>query len=226
MDQIRLESVVKNYAVGGAMIRAVDNASITIARGEFISVVGHSGSGKTTLLSMIGGIVQPTSGQILFHDQDIFGLGSDGLAVYRAEKIGFMFQFASLLPMLTAKENLLLPVLFRSGVHPADDAERAAGELLGLVGLGDRGDSFPSQLSGGQQRRVAIARAFMNAPELILADEPTGDLDEETEAEIMSLFRKLNEEKQVTFIFITHNSDLAKQATRRLRMSHGVLAEL
>ncbi len=226
MDQIRLESVVKDYAVGGSMIRAVDNASITIARGEFISVVGHSGSGKTTLLSMIGGIVQPTSGQVLFHDQDIFGLGSDGLAVYRAEKIGFMFQFASLLPMLTAQENLLLPVLFRSGVHSADDAERAAEELLGVVGLGDRGDSFPSQLSGGQQRRVAIARAFMNAPELILADEPTGDLDEETETEIMSLFRTLNEEKQVTFIFITHNSDLAKQATRRLRMNHGTLAEL
>ena len=224
MQQIVLENVVKNYSIGGQSISAVNHVSLEINKGEFISVVGHSGSGKTTLLSMIGGIVQPTSGRIMFGGTDIHSLDSDGLSEYRSGKIGFMFQFASLLPILTAKENLLLPGLFSSDNRPVD-AKRAE-EYLELVGLKDKIEAYPSQLSGGQQRRVAIARAFMNSPEIILADEPTGDLDEETEAEIMAVFRKLNEENKITFMFITHNLELAKHAQRQLRMNQGSIQEI
>ncbi len=224
MPQIELENVVKNYTVGEQTISAVNNVSLRINRGEFISIVGHSGSGKTTLLSMVGGIVVPTSGRIRFDGADIYSLDSNGLSEYRSHKIGFMFQFASLLPILTAKENLLLPGLFKSGSSPAD--VKRAEEYLEIVGLKDKIEAYPSQLSGGQQRRVAIARAFMNDPELILADEPTGDLDEETEAEIMSLFRRLNEEKRITFIFITHNLELARYAQRQLKMNQGAVQEI
>ena len=223
MHQIVLENVMKNYTIGEQIISAVNNASLKINKGEFISIVGHSGSGKTTLLSMIGGIVQPTSGSIMFDGTDIYSLDTDGLSEYRSNKIGFMFQFASLLPILNAKENLLLPGLFKAGNRSVD--VKKAEEYLEIVGLKDKIEAYPSQLSGGQQRRVAIARAFMNDPEIILADEPTGDLDEETEAEIMSLFRKLNEEKKITFIFITHNLELAKYAQRQLRMTQGSIQE-
>jgi len=224
MRQIILENVVKNYSIGEQSISAVNHVSMEINKGEFISIVGHSGSGKTTLLSMIGGIVQPTSGKILCCGTDIYSLDSDGLSEYRSNKIGFMFQFASLLPILTAKENLLLPGLFSSD-HRSVDAKKAE-EYLEIVGLKDKIEAYPSQLSGGQQRRVAIARAFMNDPEIILADEPTGDLDEETEAEIMALFRKLNAEKKITFMFITHNLELAKHAQRQLRMNQGSIQEI
>ena len=224
MRQIILENVVKNYTIGQQGISAVNHVSMEIDKGEFISIVGHSGSGKTTLLSIIGGIVQPTSGRILCNGTDIYSLDSDGLSEYRSRNIGFMFQFASLLPILSAKENLLLPGLFKSGNRSVD--VKKAEEYLEIVGLKDKIEAYPSQLSGGQQRRVAIARAFMNDPEIILADEPTGDLDEETEAEIMALFRKLNEEKKITFIFITHNLELAKQAQRQIRMSNGSIQEI
>lgn len=224
MQQIVLENVVKNYFIGEQTLSAVNDVSLKINKGEFISIVGHSGSGKTTLLSMIGGIVQPTSGRIMFGGKDIYSLDSDRLSEYRSEKIGFMFQFASLLPMLTARENLLLPGLFSSDDRSAETGK--AEEFLEIVGLKDKIDAYPSQLSGGQQRRVAIARAFINGPEIILADEPTGDLDEQTEAEIMALFRKLNEEQKITFIFITHNLELARHAQRQLRMNQGLIQEI
>jgi ABC-type lipoprotein export system ATPase subunit len=224
MRQIILDNVVKSYTIGEQIISAVNHVSMEIDKGEFISVVGHSGSGKTTLLSMIGGIVQPTSGRILYGGTDIYSLDTDGLSEYRSGKIGFMFQFASLLPILSAKENLLLPGLFKSGNRSVD--AKKAEEYLEIVGLKDKIEAYPSQLSGGQQRRVAIARAFMNDPEVILADEPTGDLDEETEAEIMDLFRRLNREKKVTFIFITHNLDLARHARRQLKMHQGAVQEI
>ena len=224
MPQIDILNLTKVYSIGGSTVRAVDNVSLSIGKGDFLSIVGHSGSGKTTLLSIIGGIIMPTSGRVLFDGTDICTLDDDGLSEYRNRKIGFMFQFASLLPILTAKENILLPVLF--GPEAKAGNGKQAAEYLDLVGLGDKVDAYPSQLSGGQQRRVAIARALMNGPEVILADEPTGDLDEETEAEIMELFNRLNREKQVTFIFITHNLDLARQAQKQVRMSQGLLKEL
>lgn len=222
MAQIEVSELTKIYPVGAQEITAVSNVSLSIERGEFVSIVGHSGSGKTTLISIIGGIMKPTSGSVLFEGQDICGLDDDHLSAYRNENIGFMFQFASLLPMLTSTENVLLPGLFSRKKDVS--ALRKAGEYLDLVGIGDKASAYPSQLSGGQQRRVAIARALMYDPPVILADEPTGDLDEETEADIMEIFRKLNREKMMTFIFITHNLELAGMASRQLRMTRGVLA--
>lgn len=226
MSQVRIEDVSKTYIVGGERLTAVARASLEIEKGEFLSIVGHSGSGKTTLLSIIGGMLAPTTGRVLFDDQDIYAMSGDGLSEYRGTKVGFMFQFASLLPVLTVTENLLLPVLFApDGRSRMQEKEAKAVELLRMVGLSDKAGSYPAQLSGGQQRRVAIARAFMNDPALILADEPTGDLDEETEAEMMRFFQAMNKEKAVTFIMVTHNTELARQAGRRLRMSRGVIEE-
>jgi ABC-type lipoprotein export system ATPase subunit len=223
LSQIELRDISKIYRIGSEEIRAVDGVSLKIEKGEFLSIVGHSGSGKTTLLSILGGAVKPSSGRVLFEGYDICALDDKGLSRYRNERIGFMFQFASLLPVLTARENVLLPCLFRQNGKP--DIIKAD-EYLRTVGLGDKIHNFPSQLSGGQHRRVAIARALMNGSEVILADEPTGDLDEETEAEIMDLFKTLNREKKTTFIFITHNLDLAKQAEKQLRMTRGRIREL
>ncbi len=224
MVQIELSDISKVYTVGDQTIRAVDGVSMKIEKGDFLSIVGHSGSGKTTLLSIIGGIIRPTSGRVLYGGVDICALDDDSLSAYRNSKIGFMFQFASLLPMLTARENVLLPGLFGPSGKSAD--RKKAEEYLSTVGLADKIDAFPSQLSGGQQRRVAIARALMNGPEVILADEPTGDLDEETEAEIMDLFRRLNSENKVTFVFITHNLHLARQAQKQMRMAQGAMKEI
>ena len=224
MVQIELSDISKVYTVGDQTIHAVDGVSLKIEKGDFLSIVGHSGSGKTTLLSIIGGIIRPTSGRVLYDGADICTLGDDLLSAYRNSKIGFMFQFASLLPILTARENVLLPGLFGPSGRAVDS--KKAEEYLSIVGLGDKIEAYPSQLSGGQQRRVAIARALMNGPEVILADEPTGDLDEETEAEIMDLFKRLNNENKVTFIFITHNLSLARQAQKQMRMGQGVMKEI
>lgn len=227
MSRLIIDNVTKTYLIDNEKIDAVKNASLEIDKGEFVSIVGHSGSGKTTLLSIIGGIAKPTKGRILFGSEDIYSFNSDRLSEYRCEKVGFMFQFASLLPVITAKENLLLPVVFRSGrSNRADNNEEKAVELLKMVGLNDKINAYPSQLSGGQQRRVAIARAFMNDPEIVLADEPTGDLDEETEADMMRFFREMNKKDRITFVMVTHNTDLARQAERRLRMSNGLIEGL
>jgi putative ABC transport system ATP-binding protein/lipoprotein-releasing system ATP-binding protein len=221
-----VEDVSKSFRLNGTPIQAVDRVSFEVGRGEFVSITGHSGSGKTTLLSILGGLSRPTAGRVLLDGADVYSLGSDQLSEYRCERIGFVFQFASLLPALTALENLLLPGRFRSRRGTAAEEEAAAVELLGLVGLADKSGALPSQLSGGQQRRVAIARAFMNHPELVLADEPTGDLDEETEAEVMKVFRMMNERSGTTFLMVTHNTDLARQARRRMRMDRGSMREL
>ncbi len=224
MPQIEIRDLKKVFHVEGTGVKAVDGVSLEIERGDFLSVVGHSGSGKTTLISIIGGILKPTSGKVLVEGEDVAGFDDDRLSEYRNRRIGIMFQFASLLPILTARENVLLPTLFGSGAGRKE--EQRALELLERVGIGDKAGSFPAQLSGGQQRRVAIARALINKPEIILADEPTGDLDEETEADIMNLFRKINEEENVTMILVTHSLILAGQASTRLRMSNGKLSDV
>lgn len=226
MEQIVLDNVSRDFRVGNTAIVAVKNASLAFQKGAFVSIVGHSGSGKTTLLSLIGGMVTPSSGSVLFNGTDITAWDNDMLSDYRCERIGFMFQSASLLPILTARENLLLPVAFRTRQAPDNSHEQRADELLHAVGLSDKINAYPSQLSGGQQRRVAIARAFMNGPELILADEPTGDLDEETENDMMRFFLQMNKEHGTTFIMVTHNSDLARQTQQHFRMDRGVISAI
>ncbi len=222
MPQIELKDVSRQFMLDHDTVNAVAGVSLNIEKGEFVSIVGHSGSGKTTLLSMMGGILTPTSGSMRYGGTDIFSLDEDGLSAYRADKVGYMFQFASLMPVLTAKENLLLPTLFGSkkGDPALDDK---AMEYLAMVGLEDKAKALPGQLSGGQQRRVAIARALMNDPEVILADEPTGDLDEETEAEVMGLLQSINRDGGITFVLVTHSLELAAKATTQLTMSHGKL---
>jgi putative ABC transport system ATP-binding protein/lipoprotein-releasing system ATP-binding protein len=221
---LKIENLTKNYTVDHTSFVGVDNISLTINKGDFLSIVGHSGSGKTTLVSLIGGILKPTSGRVLLDGTDICTLDDNKLSEYRANRIGFMFQFASLLPILTAMENVLLPRIFNPDKNVAD--EKAAMDLLELVGIGEKKDSYPSQLSGGQQRRVAIARALLNKPDIILADEPTGDLDEDTEAEIMNLFEEINQKQGVTIILITHNLELAGKAQKKYRMSKGQLVDI
>jgi len=221
---LKIENLTKNYTVDHTSFVGVDNISLTINKGDFLSIVGHSGSGKTTLVSLVGGILKPTSGRVLLDGTDICTLDDNKLSEYRANRIGFMFQFASLLPILTAMENVLLPRIFNPYKNVAD--EKAAMDLLELVGIGEKKDSYPSQLSGGQQRRVAIARALLNKPDIILADEPTGDLDEDTEAEIMNLFEEINQKQGVTIILITHNLELAGKAQKKYRMSKGQLVDI
>ena len=224
MEQIEVRNTSKSYRIGENVIRAVDGVSLKVKRGEFVSIKGHSGSGKTTLLSMIGGILKNSEGEILYNGTDIYRLRHDELSQYRAKKVGFIFQFASLLPVLTARENLQLPTIFsRNGSTPKVNM---AEEYLDMVGLKDKMDAYPSQLSGGQQRRVAIARSLMNDPEVILGDEPTGDLDEETEMEIIDLLKRVNRQQSTTVILVTHNSELARTASKQFEMSQGSLKEI
>ena len=224
MSFLQIKNLTKTYTVHDESFVGVDNISLTVNKGDFLSIVGHSGSGKTTLVSIIGGILKPTSGSVLLEGTDICTLDDNKLSAYRANRIGFMFQFASLLPILTAKENVLLPAIFNPAKNVAD--EKTAVDLLEMVGIGEKKESYPSQLSGGQQRRVAIARALLNKPDIILADEPTGDLDEDTEGEIMDLFEHINKEHGVTIILITHNLDLAGKAQKKFRMSKGQLIDI
>ena len=189
--------------------------------GEFVAVVGHSGSGKTTLVSLMGGLTKPTSGKVLIGGTDIWTLDNVNLARLRSEKIGFCFQFSSLIPTLNCIDNVRLPASFAGGERGG--LERAM-SLLETVGVADKAKAYPSELSGGQQRRVAIARSLVNEPRIILADEPTGDLDEQTEADIMKLFQGLNEQG-VTIVMVTHSRKLASEAGRVLTMTAGAVSE-
>ena len=224
---IECKNLVKTYQQDGQDLRAVDNVSFSVEEGDFIAILGHSGSGKTTLLSLIGGLARPDEGSIIIDDSDCWQQSEADLAAMRNQTIGFVFQFGSLIPTLTAIENILLPLSFAgAGTNPADNILLGR-ELLEQVGLADKENAFPAQLSGGQQRRVAIARAFINRPSIILADEPTGDLDEETEREILDIFRHYNTEKNTTFLVVTHSSSLVatQHEPRTFQMKSGQLAE-
>jgi len=218
---IELTALSKTYTISGKSIKAVQQTDLRINQGEFVSIVGHSGSGKSTFLSLIGGIARPDTGTVNIDGTNIWTYNDKQLSKLRNEKFGFVYQFASLIPTLNAMDNVLLPTVF-GGKKTRADAVR----LLNLVGLGEKADRYPSELSGGEQQRVAIARAFIHDPEVILADEPTGDLDEETEAEIMAFFEKVNKENKVTMIMVTHSSEIALRAGTRYRMKQGELEKL
>jgi ABC-type lipoprotein export system ATPase subunit len=218
---IELKGLSKSYTISGKIIKALQPLDLSIDQGNFVSIVGHSGSGKSTFLSLVGGIARPDTGTVFVDGANIWDYDDAGLSKLRNEKFGFIYQFASLIPTLTATENVLLPTVF-GGKKTTADAVR----LLQLVGLGEKTGRYPSELSGGEQQRVAIARAFIHDPEVILADEPTGDLDEETEAEIMAFFEKINRDKNVTMIIVTHSSEIALRAAKRFRMKQGVLEKL
>jgi putative ABC transport system ATP-binding protein/lipoprotein-releasing system ATP-binding protein len=220
---IEAKELIKNYSIDGQIFKAVDRVSFTVSKGDMVSIVGHSGSGKTTLLSLLGGLTKPDSGSIVIDGENILSLHDNALSEFRNSKISFIYQFSSLMPTLTALENVILPTVFGSQQHSAINY---ALELLSVVGLQNKINAYPSQLSGGQQRRVAIARAFINDPTLILADEPTGDLDEETEAEMMQFFSSMNRDRGMTFLVVTHNTELAKKIGRQMRMQNGVLQEV
>lgn len=216
---IRLEKVNKVYELGGEKIHALDNVSLEIVPGEFVAVMGPSGSGKSTLANVIGGLDSPDSGQIIVGDQEITKIRDKALSVYRNKKIGFVFQTFNLHPGYTALENVMIPLVF-AGMRLGKRKKKAK-QCLQAVGLGDRMKHKPGQLSGGQRQRVSIARALANDPEIIIADEPTGNLDTKKGGEIIDLLKKLNQEKDVILIAITHDSEIARQAGRIINIRDG-----
>jgi putative ABC transport system ATP-binding protein/lipoprotein-releasing system ATP-binding protein len=221
---ITLREVTKTYTLGkDRSVEAVRGVSLEVQRGEFVIITGRSGSGKTTLLNLVAGMTRPTSGQVLLEDTDLWRLSDREQSRLRNRKLGFVFQFPSLLPSLTALENVVLPTMF--WVQNGPDPYQRATQLLEEVGLQDKLASYPRQLSAGQQQRVVVARALMNSPELLLADEPTSDLDEQTEQEIMSLFREIHARTGVTILLVTHTSQLVSYGTKALRMSEGLIAD-
>jgi putative ABC transport system ATP-binding protein len=217
---IQLENIRKVYQTGEVEVHAVRGVSLTIAPGEFVAIMGSSGSGKSTLMNTIGCLDRATSGLYLLDGVDVSALDRDELAEIRNSKIGFVFQGFNLLSRTSALENVELPMLYVRHAVPHHEQVKRASEALDLVGLAGRADHHPNQLSGGQQQRVAIARALVNRPALLLADEPTGNLDTQTSIEIMGVFQKLNEQG-ITIIMVTHELDIASYAKRNIIMRDG-----
>lgn len=213
------ENLCKTYGTGEGAVNALCNVDLTIEDGEFVAIVGKSGSGKSTLLNLLGGLDSVTSGRVLYNDVDITKLGEPALADFRLHKIGFVFQFYDLLPELTAEENIMLP---------AQLAKNKSADISALVerlGLTDRMKHYPSQLSGGQQQRAAIARALINNPDVLLCDEPTGNLDQKTGDDVMELLLQLNKTEKRTIVIVTHNPEIAVRCERTIEISDGVLVK-
>lgn len=218
-ELVSLEQVSKTYRNGDIEVRAVHDVALRIARGEFVAVMGASGSGKSTLMNILGCLDRPSGGRYALDGIDVSGLDRDQLADLRNQKLGFVFQGFHLLPRTSALENVELPMLYARGLTAAQQRERAL-RALDIVGLADRADHHPNQLSGGQQQRVAIARALVNEPVLLLADEPTGNLDTRTSMEIMGVFQGLNA-RGLTVVMVTHEHDIARYAKRTIVMCDG-----
>jgi len=220
-ELLRLEGLTRRYSMGQREITALKEVNLTILKGEMAGIMGASGAGKSTLLHLMGALDKPSSGRIIFDGTDVFALDDKKLAAFRSRKIGFVFQFHHLLSEFTAEENVALASMI-SGQNRRDAINRA-GELLALVGLSNRRDHRPGKLSGGEQQRVAIARALVNGPGLLLADEPTGNLDTATGDEVFALMQRLNREKGQTFVIVTHNQSLAEKMSRIVRMKDGMI---
>jgi ABC-type lipoprotein export system ATPase subunit len=223
MELITLEDIRKTYKLGEQAVPVLKGVSLTIARGAFVALTGASGSGKSTLMNILGCLDRPTSGRYWLDGEDVSQLSPEERAVVRGRKIGFVFQNFSLLARTSALDNVMMPLTY---AHPRPGVavgRQRAEEVLRLVGLEDRMDHHPSQLSGGQQQRVAIARALINDPPLILADEPTGNLDSKTRVEILDMFRRLNREDGRTVLIVTHDPEVAEFADRAVRMRDGLI---
>jgi len=214
------EKLAKTYTSGGRPLAVLSDVDLSIEAREVVAILGPSGSGKTTLLGLLAGLDEPTSGRVLLADQDLSGLTEDERAEFRLHNVGFVFQTFHLIPTLTALENVLVPLeLVRRG--PLKTLEARAQGLLERVGLGDRAGHYPVQLSGGEQQRVALARAFANEPRILFADEPTGNLDQETGGQVIDLLEELNREARTTLVLVTHDLALAGRASRVLRIGGG-----
>lgn len=217
MDILKVENLVKTYKNGNTTINAVDHVSFSVEKGDFVAIVGASGSGKSTLLHLLGGVDRPTSGKVFIDNVDIYSMNNDALAIFRRRQVGLIYQFYNLIPILNVDENITLPLALD---NREVDKERLA-SLLKLLGLENRKNHLPNELSGGQQQRTSIGRAIITNPTIILADEPTGNLDSKSSDEIVALLKKSNKELNQTIIMITHNMEIAKVADRIIKIEDG-----
>ncbi len=217
MEILKVEHLKKNYGKGNTLVKALDDVSFGVEKGEFVAVVGASGSGKSTLLHLLGGVDKPTSGKIIIDGEDIYNLNETNLAIFRRRQVGLIYQFYNLIPILNVKENMTLPILL-DGKKPDETYLK---ELIETLGLSNRVNHLPNELSGGQQQRVSIGRALMNRPALLLADEPTGNLDSKASKDIIELLKLSNKKYKQTIIMITHDHDLALNADRIITIDDG-----
>lgn len=221
MEILKVENLTKIYGKGESQVVALDNVSFSVEKGEFVAIVGASGSGKSTLLHLLGGVDRPTEGKVYIDGKDIFSFDDDKLAIFRRRQVGLIYQFYNLIPVLNVEENITLPLSLDNRKVDEKDLD----ELIRLLGLEDRKHHLPNELSGGQQQRTSIGRALITHPAIILADEPTGNLDTNSSDEVVGLLKKSNTEYKQTIIMITHNPEIAKCADRILRMEDGKLME-
>ena len=221
MEILKVENLTKTYGKGLNKVVALDNVSFTVNKGEFVAIIGASGSGKSTLMHLIGGVDKPTSGKVYIDGVDIYNMNSDALCIFRRRQIGLIYQFYNLIPILNVLENITLPSSLDNKEVPKDKLD----EIINLLGLEKRLKHLPNELSGGEQQRTAIARALLNEPALVLADEPTGNLDSKASLEIMEILKTSNKKYKQTIIMITHNLELAKDADRIIKIADGKIIE-
>ncbi|MEG0826468.1 MAG: ABC transporter ATP-binding protein [Bacilli bacterium] len=217
MEILKVENLCKNYGKGNTLVKALDNVSFSVLKGDFVAIVGSSGSGKSTLLHILGGVDRPTSGKVYVDNEDIYKLNETNLAIFRRRQVGLIYQFYNLIPILNIKENITLPILLDN----KKPNEEYLNELVETLGLTSRVSHLPNELSGGQQQRVSIGRALMNHPALLLADEPTGNLDTKSSREIIELLKLSNQKYKQTIIMITHDHNLALNANRIINIEDG-----
>ena len=217
MEILRVENLTKVYGSGNNKVVALDNVSFSVEKGEFVSIVGASGSGKSTLLHLLGGVDRPTSGKVLINDTDIFKMNDDELAIFRRRQVGLIYQFYNLIPILNVRENITLPLELDNKRVSDEEVDN----LIKMLGLDKRSKHLPNELSGGEQQRTSIGRALISRPAIVLADEPTGNLDTKASEEIVSLLKKSNKEMKQIIIMITHNLELAKVADKIIEIADG-----
>ncbi len=221
MEILRVENLCKEYGKGQTKVTALDNVSFSVEKGEFVAIVGASGSGKSTLLHLLGGVDRPTSGKVFIEGKDIYKLNDDGLAIFRRRQVGLIYQFYNLIPILNVEENITLPL----SLDGREVNKSKLDELIDLLGLNERRTHLPNELSGGQQQRTSIGRALITNPAIILADEPTGNLDSKSSDEVVALLKKSNKDFKQTIIMITHNLEIAKVADRIITIEDGKIVK-